>query len=113
MLTYKFVPDDVASECSQCVHELCFIHGLRLHETCGFLIVLFLRALSGCALPASDVLCPRAENSSRTVWLDRRDQSSHPLIIEARTGLADDGRVESANDSIAFKSVGFDYRVNV
>ena len=47
------------------------------------------------------------------VWRDRRDQTSHPLIIEARTGLADDGRVESANDSTAFKSVGFDYRVNV
>jgi hypothetical protein len=44
---------------------------------------------------------------------DRRDQTSHSLIIEARTGLADDGRAESSSDSIAFKSVGFDYRVNV
>jgi hypothetical protein len=44
---------------------------------------------------------------------DRRDQTSHSLIVEARIGLADDGRVESANDSIAVKSVGFDYRVNV
>ncbi len=44
---------------------------------------------------------------------DPRDQTSHPPTIEARTGLADYGRVESANDSIAFKSVGFDYCVNV
>ena len=30
MFTYKFVPDDVASEYSQCVHELCFFHGLTV-----------------------------------------------------------------------------------
>ena len=41
MLTNKFVPDDVASECSQCVHKLCFVHGLRLYENRGLLIVLF------------------------------------------------------------------------
>jgi len=30
MFTYKFVPDDVASECSECVHELCFVPGLTV-----------------------------------------------------------------------------------
>ena len=45
MLTDQFVPDDVARECSQCVYKLYFVHGLRLHESRIFLIVLFLRAL--------------------------------------------------------------------
>ncbi len=79
----------------------------------GFLIVLFTRAIRGVRYSVGCPLSTRSEFMAYLCSSDPRDQTSHPPTIEARTGLADYGRVESANDSIAFKSVGFDYRVNV
>lgn len=77
----------------------------------GFLIVFFTRAIRVC-VTALDVRYPRAENSSSRTCL-AQIAAIRPHIRWAQIGLADDGRVEPANDSIAFKSVGFDYRVNV
>ena len=71
-----------------------------------------MRAIGVC-VTASDVPRPRGENSSRNCLAQiTATRPSHPLRLEAQFGLADDRRVESANDSIAFKNVGFDYRVN-
>ncbi len=55
MLTHKFVPNDVASECSQCVYQLWFIHDLRNTKNRGLLIVLFTRTVA-LRVTASDVL---------------------------------------------------------
>ena len=70
----------------------------------GFLIVLFYAHYQGVRYSVGCPLSTRRESSSRTLFgSDRRDQTSHPPVTEARIGLADDGRVESANDSIASK----------
>src|SRR6266446_995418 len=68
MFTYKFVPDDVVSECSECVHELCLVHGLTVREIRASPWLShspFLRAIRVC-VTASDALCPRGQNSWRT-----------------------------------------------
>jgi hypothetical protein len=79
----------------------------------GFLKVLFMRAIRGALQRRMSVVQGLRILHRVLVCSDHRDQTSHSLIIEARIRLADDGRVESARDSLAFKSVGFDYRVNV
>ena len=79
----------------------------------GSLIVLSYARYQGVRYSVGCPLSTRSEFMAYLCRSDPRDQTSHPPTIEARTGLADYGRVESANDSIAFKSVGFDYCVNV
>jgi hypothetical protein len=93
MFTYKFVPDDVAGECSECVHELCFVHGLRLYENCGLLIVLF-RVISGFAPVPLNVRYQPWEFVANLFGED--DDTSQRRLIAAAIGL-EDGRLEIGN----------------
>ena len=93
MFTYKFVPDDVASECSECVHELCFVHGLRLYENCELLIVLF-TGISGLAPIPLDARYQPWEFVANLFGAD--DHTSQRRIIAAAIGLQD-GRLEIGN----------------
>src|SRR5437899_2771279 len=99
MLTNKFVPDDVASECSQCIHELCFVHGLRLYENRGLLIVLFTGNIRLCATTL-DVRCQPWESIANLCGAD--EHTSQRRIIAAAIGLQD-SCAESATNSIAFR----------